>query len=75
MRTFPLPCFRHVVFGFLLWLGLGILHANAALTGTFTVNSRWDSGFSATLVVVNSGSADVNNWTGSLATRDTLASW
>ena len=60
--------------GFLSLL-LPAAHARAALTGTFTVNSSWASGFSATMTVANSGPADVSGWTGTLTTPAALASW
>ncbi len=53
------------------WCG----HTRAALTGTFTVNSTWATGYSATLTVANGGSADVAGWTGMLTTSDGLTSW
>ena len=50
-------------------------HAAAALTGTFTVNSSWATGYSATMTVTNSGTADVSNWTGTLTPANGLTSW
>ena len=49
--------------------------ASAALTGTFTVNSTWATGYSATMTVTNGGSADVTGWTGTLTTANGLTSW
>ena len=60
-----------VFLALLAWSG----QAGAALTGMFTVASTWGSGFSATVTVSNSGSADVSGWTGTLATTSTLSGW
>ena len=63
--------------------GLGLLAAfqtapvqaqSAALTASFQVASSWDAGYSATVVVTNSGGNAVSGWTGSLGTAGTLSS-
>lgn len=59
---------------FLVFLALGG-RADAALTGTFTVNSTWATGYTATLTVANGGTGDVTGWTGTLTTADALTSW
>ena len=63
--------------------GLGLLaafqsvHAGTqgqALTASFQVASSWDAGYSATVVVTNSGGSAVAGWTGSLSTSGSLSS-
>ena len=70
------------VHGRLLACGLSLLSAflpiqawaGSALTASFQVASSWDAGYSATVVVTNSGGTAVAGWTGTLATPGTLSS-
>ena len=53
------------------------VHARAqssALTASFQVASSWDSGYSATVVVTNSGGSAVAGWTGSLSPSGSVSS-
>lgn len=67
-------CGPRVLGGILLILITFCAHAEATLTGTFTVNSSWETGFSATMIVTNNGAA-TTGWTGSLGTTNTLSGW
>ena len=53
---------------------LTIPSVGAAVTGTFQVTSTWSGGYIANLVLSNSGTAGITNWSANLSTPDTVTS-
>ncbi len=47
-------------------------HAVAALTATFQITSFWSTGYNANLVIANSGTGSINNWTASMQSADPI---
>jgi hypothetical protein len=52
---------------------LALPNLKAAVTATFTVPSAWSGGYTANLVIANSGPGAVTNWSANLATTDKVA--
>ena len=47
---------------------------NGEVTGTFTVNSDWGTGYCAEIVLTNNGTTAVNGWTLTFTTADNITS-
>ena len=52
---------------------LAIPNLRAAITATFTVPSAWSGGYTANLVIANTGPAAVTNWSANLSTTDKVS--
>ena len=52
---------------------LAIPNLRAAVTATFIVPSAWSGGYTANLVIANTGPAAVTNWSANLSTTDKVS--